>query len=548
MPPAFHQENTTMRATLLLSLLGVSTLACTEYKLGDGNNDIEGLDDDGVPNITVDPDVVDFGNVEVADVTEHVEVVTVGNDGDGDLHIQNMEIEDPAAPFSITGVGAVLVPPGGNTQFEVVYDPISAIVDDTYILIDSDDPDQPITRVQVVGQGIAPVIEVSPTSYDFGTIWVGCENELALTISNIGNADLVVDGYTYNSANTDLLFSGIDDVNGDAEGLVTLGPSETEEVYVSYLPMDEYADVAYLVVSSNDPFNPTVQVSQQGSAAFYGHNLDVFEQPIRGASDIIFALDKSGSMSDDLSNVIANFGVFVEAMVNEDSDFHVAATVNTDGCIVGSDLWIDNSFTESEAVDTINTMVNLGGSYSANTERAFMLLEPCLAETSSGGCNEGLVREDGKLNLIGVSDEPEQSVNPWSYYVTLFQSYKDDPDDVVFHAVGGDYPSGCGSAAAYTGAYEATVATGGIFLSICATDWSSHLTALAEASAETLDTFQLTADPVPETIEVRVDGVTSVLGWSYDTGQNAIVFETDYIPEGGSTIEVEYALMGDCEA
>ncbi|MFH1463787.1 MAG: choice-of-anchor D domain-containing protein [Pseudomonadota bacterium] len=536
-----------MRPTLLLSLFGVFSLACTEYALGDGNNGPGDIDDGGDPNITVDPPVVDFGNVEVADLTEHIEVVTVGNDGTGDLHIQNLELEDTSAPFSITGVQSVLVQPGGSTQFEVVYDPTTAMVDDTFILIDSDDPDTPVTRVQVIGQGIAPVIEISPTSYDFGTIWVGCENELALTVSNIGNADLVVDGYTFNSANTDLLFSGIDDENGGDDGLITLGPSESEEVFVSYLPLDEYADVAYLVVSSNDPFNPTVQVSQQGNGAFYGQALDVFEQPIRGASDIIFAMDKSGSMNDNMANVIANFGTFVTTMVNQDSDFHVAATVNDDGCIVGSNLWIDNTFTESEAEDTINTMINIGGSYASATERAFTLLEACLVQTGRGNCNEGLIREDGKLNLVGVSDEPEQSANPWSYYVTLFQSYKDDPDDVVMHAVGGDYPSGCGSAAAYTGFYEATVATGGIFLSICATDWSAHLTALAEASAETLDTFQLTADPVPETIQVRVDGVTSTLGWEYDRGQNAIIFETDYIPEGGSTIEVEYALMGDCE-
>ncbi len=67
-----------------------------------------------------------------------------------------------------------------------------------------------------------------------------------------------------------------------------------------------------------------------------------------------------------------------------------------------------------------------------------------------------------------VSDEPEQSVNPYTYYVSLFQGMKADPDDVVIHAVAGDYPGGCGSASAGTGYYEATVATGGVFLSICA--------------------------------------------------------------------------------
>ncbi|MED5370246.1 MAG: VWA domain-containing protein, partial [Myxococcota bacterium] len=115
------------------------------------------------------------------------------------------------------------------------------------------------------------------------------------------------------------------------------------------------------------------------------------------------------------------------------------------------------------------------------------------------------------------------------------------------HAIGGDYPSGCGGNQAYTGFYEATVATGGLFLSICATDFGSHLESLAEGSAADLTAFELTDYPVPETIIVTVDGVTENLGWTYVASTNTVDFEEDYVPEGGSTIEIEYALYGDCE-
>jgi hypothetical protein len=536
------------RPTSLLAFLGVFALACTEYQVYEDDGGIKDLDDDKYPSIVVDPEVVDFGQVEVADELEHVEVVTVSNVGEADLHIAGISMQDPGAPYSISAISSVVVPVDNTAQFEIVYDPTTAIIDETYVDIESDDPDRPVAQVQLIGEGIAPVIDVDPVSYDFGTIYVGCENILALTVSNLGNADLILEDFSYNTGSSDLLFGGIEDTNGEDDGLVTLAPAEYDEIDVSYLPLDEYSDIAYLIIDSNDPFTPQVQVTQEGNGVYYGTNLDVFEQPIQGATDIIFAVDKSGSMNQELASVITNFGVFVTTMVNMDSDFHVAVTQADDGCINGSDIWIDNTFTESEAEATVETMVNLGGSYASNTERAFMLLEACLSEIGSGGCNEGLVRDSAKLNLVGVSDEPEQSVNSWSYYLTLFQSYKDDPDDVIIHAVGGDYPSGCSGASAYTGMYEATVATGGQFLSICASDWASHLTSLAEAAAATLDTFQLTADAVPETIVVRIDGVTSTLGWEYDAGQNAVIFETDYIPEGGSTIEVEYALMGDCDA
>ena len=63
-------------------------------------------------------------------------------------------------------------------------------------------------------------------------------------------------------------------------------------------------------------------------------------------------------------------------------------------------------------------MINLGLSYGSYTEKAFMMLEATLAESvDSGGCNWGLLREDATLNVVGVSDEPEQSINNYSYYV-----------------------------------------------------------------------------------------------------------------------------------
>ena len=43
-------------------------------------------------------------------------------------------------------------------------------------------------------------------------------------------------------------------------------------------------------------------------------------------------------------------------------------------------------------------------------------------------------------------------------------------------------------------------------------------------------------------------GASGSTGWSYNAVDNSIDFEDDYVPEGGSTIEVDYALQGDCDA
>jgi len=541
------------RNALLLASFGVFAVACNEYQINK-QTEVQGdLDEDGEPDIAVDPGSINFGNVIAYDEAaappdEEVAVITVTNEGTVDLHINEVILEEPTGPFSLGSLSAALIQPGGSAQISVTFHPREPGELTNTVFFLSDDPDEGRVAVPINGVGVAPAIELTPTEYDFETLFIGCEGEQPFTINNIGTAPLEVTSIGWTTG------GGTDLSVRLPEGYplpFTLAPGEGGvEVWVTAAPTDEVPDVAYIDVASNDPIRPSVRASIDAAGELFGSNTDLYEQPLQGRTDIIFAVDKSCSMNDDIANVQSNFGAFVTTLAGMDADFHVAATVDDNGCVVGSEKFIDDSFSPSQSVATITTMINLGGSYASNTERAFMLFESFLAEStrSGGGCNPGTIRDDAKLALIGVSDEVEQSVNSYTYYVSLFQSLKDNPDDAVFHAIGGDYPSGCASAEPYRGFYEATVATGGLFLSLCATDWGAHLEALAEGSAANLTAFALTDYPVPSTITVRVDGVTTSTGWSYDAGANAIEFEPDYVPEGGSTVEISYALYGDCDA
>jgi len=396
-----------------------------------------------------------------------------------------------------------------------------------------------------------PVIDVFPLSHDFGAPYIGCEAEKPYTISNEGTGDLVINGFDFASPSVEFSFDADEGANGPLPW--TLHPQEEVDVYIRFLPEDEFANSAYLTILSNDPVHPECTVEASGVGSMYGINVDEFEVTQKGVVDILFTLDRSGSMSDDNALVVANFGTFINELVSLNVDYHVAVAVEDDGCVLGSDAYIDNTFSPSDAESTFETMADIYltlGTYGANTERGFSLAEAALksANIGSGGCNEGMYREGATLSIVHVSDEPEQSVNPYTYYVSLFQGMKSDPDDVIINAVAGDYPDGCGSAGPGTGYYEATVATGGLFLSICADDWGSHLTQLAQGSVIQHDSFELTQLPVPETIRVRVDGITTTTGWQYDPAINSIVFDRDHIPSSGSWLEVEYHLMPDCES
>jgi hypothetical protein len=534
-----------MSSKYMVLLLGVAT-GCTDYEVkstSDANSDLSG---DGVPDIAVNPSTINFPNLDAAAGLEATEIVVVTNQGTADLHISDIYINDDASPFNVNVISSPLIPPGGEAQFTVTFSPDTAADNLGLVYIDSDDPDLPTAQVELNGVGVAPVIEITPNTYDFGTLYIGCEQEQGLSIKNTGSADLIVSNFSFSTASTDMNFDSVEAENGPMPW--TISPMSSIEVFVDYSPMDEVGDEAFLTVTSNDPYTPDVLVTQEGMGEIFLENQDEYEQPIKGATDIIFAVDRSCSMDDDIQSVQDNFGTFVNTLSTMDADYHVAATVEDNGCINGPDLYIDNTFSSTDASTSITTMINLGGSYGSNTEMAFMLLESCLAESlSASGCNYGLIRDEATLALVGVSDEVEQSINDWAYYVSLFQGLKNDPDDVIIHAIGGDYPGGCGGNDPYTGMYEATVATGGLFLSICATDWGAHLEALAEGSAADLSSFGLSDYPVPETIVVKVNGLTTTVGWEYSDSSNSVDFDQDHIPEGGSTIEIDYAVYGSCE-
>ena len=48
-------------------------------------------------------------------------------------------------------------------------------------------------------------------------------------------------------------------------------------------------------------------------------------------------------------------------------------------------------------------------------------------------------------------------------------------------------------------------------------------------------------------LQKAYDVVITSLGWTYDPSTNAITFDADYVPDGGSTIVIGYALYGDCD-
>ena len=169
------------------------------------------------------------------------------------------------------------------------------------------------------------------------------------------------------------------------------------------------------------------------------------------------------------------------------------------------------------------------------------------AATTDRGCNKDMLRADGSLALIGVSDEDEQSDRDASSWVAQLTSVKDDPSRVHLSAIVGDLPSGCENAEA--GDTWATVAqlTGGATYSICGSSstWASNLGTIVQDSAGLGVGYPLASTPDVATLVVSVDGTTSY-DWTYDEATNSIVFTEAAGLTWNQDISVAYEIAQTC--
>lgn len=491
------------------------------------------------PCIEVDPPTVDFGQINVTIDEPKQEAVTITNGCEGDLEIYGLELDDASAPFAIGSLGSILVPQGSSTDFTVTFDPQTSFLWNTKVLIDNNDPEKPTATVDLIGEGVAPIIEVDPTSYDFGSPYIGCQLEQPFTIRNIGNADLTVTSLQFATGTVDF------DFDSDQTVPFTVAPLAEVQVYVNYVGLDEFEDKAYLTVESNDPWTPEVVADVSATAVKYGDNLDVFEQPLKSETDIVVVVDNSCSMAEEQASLTSNFESFIDTIIAADGDYQIAV-ITTDNPAFRGDVITPAT---PDPVDEFTTQA-LAGVSGSGDERPMQMASQC---TDVGGdCEPGgtFLRDDAMLAFVVVTDEPDSSpMSPSDYVDGWLEIKNDDPDLLRFHVIGGDVPTpSCTTAAMGSTPLDETAAlTGGEFVSVCAADWGASLEAVALGSVTINDSFALTQLPVPQTIEVTVDGIETAIGWEYDAGTNSVVFESDFIPAGGSTIEIQYELMPDCE-
>ncbi|UCE20327.1 MAG: choice-of-anchor D domain-containing protein [Gemmatimonadota bacterium] len=216
------------------------------------------LDGEGceAPDIDVNFTSIDFGAVDgglSVDTT-----VTVSNDSCQTLQVTQATITGAdAEEFEVVvGGGGFQVPQGQNQPVVVRFAPVNPGAKNAILRITNNDPDEGTKDIPLSGFANAPDIELSATSHNYGNVNLGGFADWVLVVSNVGNKNLSVSNIVSNSA--DFV------ITSPVSFPVVIAASGNVNVTVRFTPSTGGTRVANLTITSNDPDEPSRNVSFTG--------------------------------------------------------------------------------------------------------------------------------------------------------------------------------------------------------------------------------------------------------------------------------------------
>lgn len=301
--------------------------------------------------------------------------------------------------------------------------------------------------------------------------------------------------------------------------------------------------------------------------------VDAFNQVPAEKVDILMVVDNSCSMAPYQLRLAANFNAFISFFIGANVDYQIGVATTTvqrpeytsqipsctpeklaeipDAGHLVQDLWITADTPDAEGLfQDLVTVGTCGSGFEMGLESARRALDSAV----TGGDNDGFVRSDAKLSVIFVSDEQDASPDPVNTYINDYYEVKGQRDRGVFNSstLAVIDPSGCLNAAGSspgTRYIDVAEQTHGVVGDLCGTDFQGIVTDLSLNASRLRDTFFLSQEPDPTTLQVTVDGAEWLCedgGWTFarveDAGVDkpAVVFSRDAMPGPGARIAVRY--------
>ena len=511
---------------------------------------------------TVQPASIDFGLVQMPNLLR--QPMLFQNVGTNDCLLGSFRVvQSQSSAFHLdpSTANRMVVAAGQSAVVQVQYTPTNSTEDIAGLRFYVSDPSGPNPTVPLRGVSAGAALTSSPKGADFGRLSPGCSSSnRTITISNNTSNIWTINNIAGPSG------TEIELVSVPATPL-TLSQGATTDIVVRYTPSDMGWDVAQVRLDIAGQSEPML-IPLVGQGVVNPFNEDKFTQLTK--VDVLFVIDNSCSMSEEQSGLGANFASFIEPANNVGVDYQIATiTTDVDNCANpqtadrpalvsqgqcgyfadGNELtanadWriIDENDLPSPA-DAFGDVALQGVNGSAS-ERGFEAARRALSDPLINGWNGGFLRADADLSIVFVSDEEEQSQNTTDFYVGFFRSIKGPSQSVTVSAVAGDTPDGCGGFQADAGFryMDAVTQTGGLYESICTTDWAQTMQNIGASVFGYRLRFPLSQEADPSSLEVFVDSAPiPAQWWTYQSQGNFLEFSPLAVPAPGAEIAIRYA-------
>ncbi len=250
-----HQTSTRVRRECgLPTLLVVLLLLPQCLVLGGCAGLVNGKQPGVQAGFRLSPASVNFGQVAVG--KQSTQLVSMSNTGNAALNITQVKVSN--AQFSILGMPTPVALAVGQTgTFLVAVNPTSAGTLTGTLTAQGDGGSTPvIVNLSATAVSAQPQLSLSPANINFGSVSTGLRATSNLVLTNSGTTNLTISLLTLTGA--DFAVTGMSTPT-------TLAAGQSVEAVVTFSPTAAGSTTGSLLITSNDPTNPTFTVPLIGS-------------------------------------------------------------------------------------------------------------------------------------------------------------------------------------------------------------------------------------------------------------------------------------------
>ena len=191
---------------------------------------------------------LEFGDVSVNNSS--VKELFIANTGNSILNV--LGFVEPSAPFNLLDSDPLIILPNDSISISIEFLPTADIIYLDTLKILSNDPDEQLYSVALLGNGVLPELFVVDTLH-FLTV-PGTTEEKNLVIKNIGSHELTLNGIDYN------IFYPFNLISSISEFPLIISNQDSIVSSIDFSPVDGGYYEDSVIVYSNDPTSPLKDV------------------------------------------------------------------------------------------------------------------------------------------------------------------------------------------------------------------------------------------------------------------------------------------------